>query len=64
MVERLRYPLVLDGRNLYDPDTLQELGVSYHGIGRRNALGVQALASGGLRAQVGQRRQVGAGVVV
>ncbi|MDZ4161571.1 MAG: UDP-glucose/GDP-mannose dehydrogenase family protein [Burkholderiales bacterium] len=64
MVERLSYPLVLDGRNLYDPDTLQELGVAYHGIGRRNALGVQALASGGLRAQVGQRRQVGAGVVV
>lgn len=46
MVERLCHPLVLDGRNLYDPDTLQEMGVAYHGIGRRNALGVQALKQG------------------
>ena len=60
-----RHPLVLDGRNLYDPATLQALGVAYHGIGRRNALGVLALASGGLlRAQVGQRRLVSAGVAV
>ncbi len=46
MVEQMHHPLVLDGRNLYDPDTLQEMGVAYHGIGRRNALGVQALKQG------------------
>lgn len=46
MAERLSNPLVLDGRNLYDPDTLQQLGIAYHGIGRRNALGVQALKRG------------------
>ena len=46
MVDRLSVPLVLDGRNLYDPETLQQLGVAYHGIGRRNRLGVQALSAG------------------
>lgn len=39
----LRYPLVLDGRNLYDPQHLQRLGLAYMGIGRRNAL-VQQIA--------------------
>ena len=38
MREALRYPLVLDGRNLYDPARLQALGIAYQGIGRRNAL--------------------------
>lgn len=46
MVDRLAIPLVLDGRNLYDPEALQEMGVAYHGIGRRNSLGVQALKVG------------------
>jgi len=45
MAERLDRPLVLDGRNLYDPAVLQALGIAYHGIGRRNALGVQALGA-------------------
>lgn len=36
--DTLRYPLVLDGRNLYDPAHLQRLGLAYVGIGRRNAL--------------------------
>ncbi len=31
----LREPLVIDGRNLYDPDRMQRLGFEYHGIGRR-----------------------------
>lgn len=31
-------PLVLDGRNLYDPALMQSLGIAYQGIGRRNAL--------------------------
>ena len=42
--ETLRYPLIIDGRNLYDPQQLQELGIAYQGIGRRNALAVLAEA--------------------
>ena len=36
----MRTPLVLDGRNLYNPDTLQDAGIAYRGIGRRNQLTV------------------------
>jgi len=39
----LRQPLVIDGRNLYDPELLQSLGLAYLGVGRRNALGLQRL---------------------
>lgn len=42
--DTLRQPLILDGRNLYDPQQLQALGIAYQGIGRRNALAVQAVA--------------------
>jgi UDPglucose 6-dehydrogenase len=31
-------PFILDGRNLYDPQMLEELGFAYQGIGRRNRL--------------------------
>jgi UDPglucose 6-dehydrogenase len=34
----MRSPLVLDGRNLYNPDTLQDAGIAYRGMGRRNQL--------------------------
>jgi UDPglucose 6-dehydrogenase len=30
--------LILDGRNLYEPQMLQEMGIAYQGIGRRNQL--------------------------
>ncbi|MDZ4862888.1 MAG: UDP-glucose/GDP-mannose dehydrogenase family protein [Gemmatimonadota bacterium] len=33
----LRRPLVVDGRNLYDPARMGTLGFEYHGIGRRSA---------------------------
>lgn len=33
----LRRPLVIDGRNLYDPARMAGLGFEYHGIGRRGA---------------------------
>jgi UDPglucose 6-dehydrogenase len=33
----LRRPLVIDGRNLYDPARMARLGFEYHGIGRRRA---------------------------
>jgi UDPglucose 6-dehydrogenase len=31
----LRRPLVIDGRNLYEPERMLALGFEYHGIGRR-----------------------------
>ena len=31
---RLNEPVIFDGRNLYDPDYLQELGFAYYAIGR------------------------------
>lgn len=34
----MRLPLIVDGRNLYNPDALQDLGMAYQGIGRRNAM--------------------------
>jgi UDPglucose 6-dehydrogenase len=30
----VRRPLLIDGRNLYDPDRMATLGFEYHGIGR------------------------------
>ena len=30
----LKAPLVFDGRNLYEPETMAELGIEYYGIGR------------------------------
>ena len=34
----MRKPFILDGRNLYNPEALSELGVAYQGVGRRNDL--------------------------
>ncbi len=42
--DTLRQPLILDGRNLYDPQQLQALGLAYQGVGRRNALAEQSMA--------------------
>ena len=36
--ESLTTPLIFDGRNLYEPDALLELGIEYHAIGRQHAL--------------------------
>ncbi len=36
--ESMNHALILDGRNLYDPQMLQDLGIAYQGIGRRNQL--------------------------
>ena len=32
--KRMHTPLVFDGRNLFNPDTMRELGFTYHGVGR------------------------------
>jgi UDPglucose 6-dehydrogenase len=32
--QRMRTPLVFDGRNLFDPVMMRELGFEYYGIGR------------------------------
>jgi UDPglucose 6-dehydrogenase len=34
----MRTPYILDGRNLYNPEALSELGIAYQGVGRRNEL--------------------------
>jgi UDPglucose 6-dehydrogenase len=35
---RLSEPAIFDGRNLYDPDYLRQLGFDYYGIGRGKVL--------------------------
>jgi UDPglucose 6-dehydrogenase len=40
---RMRRKVVFDGRNVYDPAVMQELGFAYVGIGRRNASGAALL---------------------
>jgi UDPglucose 6-dehydrogenase len=30
----MRQPVIFDGRNIYDPDTMKKLGFHYHGLGR------------------------------
>jgi UDPglucose 6-dehydrogenase len=35
--------LILDGRNLYDPQLLENMGFAYQGIGRRNGLALHML---------------------
>ena len=32
--KRLKQPVIFDGRNLYEPDTMLATGIEYHGIGR------------------------------
>jgi UDPglucose 6-dehydrogenase len=37
VLKLLRRPLLIDGRNLYDPSRMRSLGFEYHGIGRGRA---------------------------
>jgi UDPglucose 6-dehydrogenase len=45
--ECMNQPLILDGRNLYDPQILQDMGIAYQGIGRRNQLALNFKAGTG-----------------
>ena len=33
----LKQPLILDGRNLYEPELMRSLGIEYVGVGRGSA---------------------------
>jgi UDPglucose 6-dehydrogenase len=35
MASRMRSPVIFDGRNLYEPTKMRQLGFTYHSIGRR-----------------------------
>jgi UDPglucose 6-dehydrogenase len=32
--EKMRTPIVFDGRNLFDPETMRQFGFHYYSIGR------------------------------
>jgi len=36
VVQKLTHPIIFDGRNLYEPGSMKELGIEYYGIGRHN----------------------------
>ncbi len=36
--DQLRYPIVIDGRNLYDPEVMAEHGITYYSVGRLPAV--------------------------
>lgn len=40
----LRQPIIFDGRNLYDPERMQQFGFSYYSIGRREVVPENASA--------------------
>ena len=45
----MRYPIVVDGRNLYDPNTMQENGIYYFSVGRPTNHHTRELAATGTR---------------
>jgi UDPglucose 6-dehydrogenase len=36
--QRLLEPVIFDGRNVYDPEALRELGFKYFGVGRGDSV--------------------------
>jgi UDPglucose 6-dehydrogenase len=48
---KLRYPIVIDGRNLYDPEVMASHGITYYSVGRAPVLteGVAAAVSSRVR---------------
>jgi UDPglucose 6-dehydrogenase len=47
--QALRYPIVIDGRNLYDPGVMTDHGFTYLSVGRPAAYPVRDLASASSR---------------
>ena len=45
----VKYPIVLDGRNLYDPAVMVEHGFSYYSVGRAVALAEESTTASGLK---------------
>lgn len=45
----MRYPIVIDGRNLYDPELMLENGITYFSVGRPTKHHVQEFAATGTR---------------
>jgi UDPglucose 6-dehydrogenase len=37
MLQQLKYPIVIDGRNLYEPDAMAARGFTYYSVGRPSA---------------------------
>ena len=37
LLKQLKYPIVIDGRNLYDPETMAAHGFTYYSVGRSAA---------------------------
>jgi UDPglucose 6-dehydrogenase len=33
--QTMRHPVIFDGRNIYDPEQVKQLGFTYYGIGQR-----------------------------
>ena len=61
----LRYPIVIDGRNLYDPEKMTEHGFTYLSVGRPglsqpiDPIGIPSSKVEGERKGVGSFRSVG-----
>ncbi len=53
MAENLNAKIIFDGRNIYDPSKLEQLGFIYYGIGRG-----QALPSSGLENKILARKKI------
>jgi UDPglucose 6-dehydrogenase len=45
MKQLLRQPVVFDGRNLFNPQTLRNAGIEYHPIGRSRNVPALAVAA-------------------
>jgi UDPglucose 6-dehydrogenase len=41
----MRYPIIVDGRNLYDPKVMLEKGITYFSVGRPTSQHVRELAT-------------------
>jgi UDPglucose 6-dehydrogenase len=42
---QLKYPIIIDGRNLYHPDTMKAHGFTYYSVGRQTTVSEQVNAA-------------------